>query len=175
MNFPWQTERLILRRFEIGDAEALSAYRSQPEVAQYQSWRTPFTVEQAKCLISSCKDVLFGERNTWMQIAVIEKASNQVIGDCADCFHETDPLSATIGFSLALEFQGKGFAAEMVQELLKQLANCNVKLVRADCDVRNRGSIRLLERLGFTRLEGIRKEEHRGEQCDDIDFELVIL
>jgi len=32
------TERLILRAFQADDLEAFVAYRSDPEVARYQSW-----------------------------------------------------------------------------------------------------------------------------------------
>src|SRR5215217_805361 len=33
-----RTERLVLRRFSSADAEAFAAYRSDPEVARFQSW-----------------------------------------------------------------------------------------------------------------------------------------
>ena len=32
------TEHLVLRRSEPGDAEAISAYRSDPDVHRYQGW-----------------------------------------------------------------------------------------------------------------------------------------
>jgi RimJ/RimL family protein N-acetyltransferase len=42
------TERLALRRFRAADAEALAAYRSDPDVARYQSWTPPVTIERAR-------------------------------------------------------------------------------------------------------------------------------
>ena len=36
-----ETRRLILRPFQDTDIEPFAAYRSDPEVARYQSWETP--------------------------------------------------------------------------------------------------------------------------------------
>ena len=40
-----ETSRLVLRRFAPGDEAAFAAYRSDPEVARYQSWEAPFSLE----------------------------------------------------------------------------------------------------------------------------------
>jgi len=41
------TERLRLRPFERDDLEAFVAYRSDPEVARYQSWDHPYSMSDA--------------------------------------------------------------------------------------------------------------------------------
>ena len=39
MNTPiLKTEKFVIRAFEVKDLEAFAQYRSQPEVAKYQSW-----------------------------------------------------------------------------------------------------------------------------------------
>jgi RimJ/RimL family protein N-acetyltransferase len=48
---PIATERLVLRRFTPADAAGLAAYRSEPAVARYQSWATPYSVSAAQRLI----------------------------------------------------------------------------------------------------------------------------
>ena len=174
MSLPWQTDRLILRRFEIADAPALSAYRSAPEVALYQSWTAPFSLIDAEKMIDSFGSVLLGEPDEWLQIAVEERVTGTVIGDCALRVDSPYPLSATIGFTLAPESQRQGYAQEMVGRLLQYLKDdLTVTAIHADCDVRNKGSIRLLERLGFTRLPGARRAFFKGECCEEYDFELL--
>ncbi len=42
-----RTERLVIRRFRADDAPAFAAYRSDPDVARYQSWEG-YTLEQAE-------------------------------------------------------------------------------------------------------------------------------
>ena len=46
------TERLVLRRFRAADAEMLAAYRSDPEIARYQSWEAPYPLDQARSMIA---------------------------------------------------------------------------------------------------------------------------
>ena len=33
-----RTDRLVIRRFRVGDAAAFAGYRADPDVARYQSW-----------------------------------------------------------------------------------------------------------------------------------------
>ena len=47
------TERLVLRRFRPSDADTLAAYRNLPEVARYQSWQAPYSVEKARYAIET--------------------------------------------------------------------------------------------------------------------------
>ncbi len=47
-----ESARLIVRRFRPGDAPALAAYRSDPDVARYQSWTPPVSADAAAELVS---------------------------------------------------------------------------------------------------------------------------
>jgi RimJ/RimL family protein N-acetyltransferase len=38
-----ESERLMLRPFQEADIEPFAAYRSDPEIARYQSWEPPVT------------------------------------------------------------------------------------------------------------------------------------
>jgi len=44
MNFA-ETDRLVIRRFRPEDAPAFAAYRSDPDVARYQSWTPPLSLK----------------------------------------------------------------------------------------------------------------------------------
>ena len=50
MNILLETTRLILRPFQDSDLESFAAYRSEPEIASYQDWRAPYSLEQAVVL-----------------------------------------------------------------------------------------------------------------------------
>ena len=45
---PIHTERLILRPSRLSDADAAYQRRRLPEVARYQDWEMPFTLERAE-------------------------------------------------------------------------------------------------------------------------------
>ena len=170
----WITERLILRRYTLADASVFSTFRSDPELARLQSWHAPYTLEDATRALTHDGKLEFGVIDEWLQIAIEERTLGVVIGDVAFCLHGPDRLSASIGYTLVRSYQGQGFATEAVSELIRRLGAMGVTTVRADCDVRNDSSIRLLTRLGFTQLPGERTGVYKGETCQELDFELAL-
>lgn len=147
-----QSERLILRPFQDGDIEPFATYRSDPEIARYQSWEPPFTVEQAARFVNDMKQARPGVQGEWYQWAVERKAAAGLIGDCAFHILPDEPRQAEIGFTFARAYQGQGFAAEAVSRLLDYLfGDLALHRVVAITDAENRGAVRLLERLGLRR------------------------
>jgi len=144
------TERLSLRPFQVGDLEAFVAYRSDPEVARYQSWDSAYSMADAESFLRSQRELVFGQPGEWLQLAMIDRATGAVCGDCAVRVATDQPATAEVGVTLAQESQGKGLATEaltaVVTELFEQLG---MHRVVADADDRNVPVQRLLERLGF--------------------------
>lgn len=152
MSLPLKTERLILRGFEAGDAAAFATYRSDPEVARYQSWDTPYPLEQAHAFIREMQEVQSGTPGEWFQLAITLKNTGQLIGDCAYCLRADDPQQAEIGFTLDRRFQGQGYGQEAITRLLNFLfSDYQLHRIQAICDAENGASSRLLERVGMRR------------------------
>lgn len=165
------TERLVLRRFRPEDAEAFAAYRSVPEVARYQSWDAPVSLEDAA---ASVRDFASGDplEPGWFQYAI--DLDGLLIGDIGVNLND-NLMQADLGFTLAPAAQGKGYATEAVRCLLDHLfTERQLHRVSAECDARNVASARLLERLGF-RHEGLRISNSwfKGEWTDDLLFGLL--
>src|SRR4051794_4003118 len=78
---PIGTERLVLRRLERADAAGLAAYRSDPAVARYQSWQTPYPLAAAQRLIEEMAHLAGPSNSEWVQIAV--EHDGALIGDVA--------------------------------------------------------------------------------------------
>lgn len=152
------TQRLIVRPFQDADLPPFVAYRSDPEIARYQSWDAPYTMARAAALIAEMQRIQPGEPGQWYQLAIEMKASGQMIGDCAFCVLADDPRQAEIGFTLARSFHGCGYATEAVTRLLAYLfGDLQLHRVRATCDPENVASAALLERIGM-RHEGHSQE-----------------
>ena len=170
--FP-ETARLRLRRFLPDDAPALAAYRSDPAVARYQTWREPVSPEAAAGLVAR---FAAGDPTEpgWFQYAVELAATGELIGDVGVRLDE-NRMQADLGFTLARAHQGRGYATEAVTALLDLLfTEHGLRRVSAECDARNTASARLLERVGFRR-EG-RRAAHtwiKGEWTDDLLFGLL--
>lgn len=148
----WETDRLILRAFQYIDVEPFAAYRSDPEIAKFQYWDIPFTEEKAAKFIEEMKGIQPGIPGEWYQIAIELKMMHLLIGDCAFCILAEDSQQAEIGFTLARQYQGKGYATEAVRRLLDYLfGELNLHRVRAICHVDNLASAKLLKRVGMRR------------------------
>jgi RimJ/RimL family protein N-acetyltransferase len=152
---PILTDRLRLRTLEPRDAPFLAAYRSDPEVARFQSWTPPFSETHALELIAQMHTRDLADEG-WTQIAVASLEGDALLGDIG--FRRFEPRHAEIGFTLAREHQGKGIMREALEGVLRHaFTTLGVHRVIANTDVRNTASQGLLRRLGF-RLEGVNVE-----------------
>jgi aminoglycoside 6'-N-acetyltransferase len=163
------TERLVLRRFDAGDAAAFSAYRSDPEVARYQSWKAPFSLAQARDFIAEMAALHPDIEGEWFQFAATLRGSGKLIGDVALHVLEGDPGSVEIGYSLSPAHGGQGYAGEAVAALVGYALDQRGKReVMAWTDTRNEASIALLERLGFILDPASRQRTlFKGAWCDE--------
>jgi RimJ/RimL family protein N-acetyltransferase len=144
------TDRLSLRPFRVDDLEAFVAYRSDPEVARYQSWECPYSLSAARAFLSSQCELAFGQPGEWLQLAIVDRATGTVSGDCAVRLATDQPETAELGVTMAQAHQGKGLAAEALMALLTELfKHRGMHRVFAEADDRNVPARRLLERLGF--------------------------
>jgi RimJ/RimL family protein N-acetyltransferase len=168
-----KTERLVLRRFRPADAETLAAYRSDPEVARYQSWDAPYPLSKARYAIESMAAADPAQPG-WFQYAVELTAERALIGDVGVNLHD-NLRQAEIGYTLAPAFQGHGYATEAVRAVLDHLFRVRgLHRVSAECDARNVASARVLERTGFRR-EGLLRQHTwiKGEWTDDLLYGLL--
>jgi RimJ/RimL family protein N-acetyltransferase len=168
-----ETPRLRLRRFQAGDAAAFAAYRSDPAVARYQSWTAPVPDATAAVLVGELGRGDPGQPG-WFQYAIELRAGGCLAGDIGVNLHD-NRMQAEIGFTLAREQQGHGYATEAVRAVLADLfERRGLHRVCAECDARNTSSARLLERAGFQR-EGYRPEHTwiKGEWTDDLLYGLL--
>lgn len=168
------TARLYLRRFQQADSEPLLAIRNDPEVARYQSWSTS-SREGIKGFIESQQQVEPGMTGQWFQFAVTLQESGTLIGDCGLHVLAEDARLAEIGYTFGRAFQGQGYATEAVWAMLDYAFGVlELHRISAICDVRNGGSIRVLERLGFRR-EGhtLQAFWNRGTWVDEYLYALL--
>lgn len=172
---PLATPRLCLRRFRDSDAEAFAGYRSDPAVARYQSWDAPYPLERARRFVAAMATEPGDLPGEWLQLAVTLAGDDALVGDCAFAPQSEEPRTVEIGFTIAPEHQGRGYAREAVSSLLGYLFDQLGKhRVTASCDPRNLPSVRVLEAVGM-RQEGhlVDSTWAKGEWSDDLLFALL--
>ena len=169
-----ESARLLLRRFNDVDLEPFHAYRSDPTVEKYQGWGV-VTREDSKQFIAAVKNSNPGKPGDRSQIAIELLATGAMIGDLYLHVLEDEPQQAEIGYSLAREHQGQGYATEAVTALIDYVfSTLNLHRVRAGADCENLRSIALLERIGMRR-EGhmIQNEWYRGKWTDENQYAVL--
>jgi RimJ/RimL family protein N-acetyltransferase len=169
------TERLVLRRFRPEDLDAFVAYRSDPQIARYQVWEAPYLAGQAHQFLQHLQNSHPDTPGEWFQFAVTLRHTDRPIGDCAAHVRSDDSHQAEVGFTLAAEHQGHGYATEAVRRLLHYLLVERGKhRVSATCDDRNTRSAALLERVGMRR-EGHLLEStwSKGEWTNDLLYAVL--
>ncbi len=172
---PMLTERLRLRRSVPDDAEAISRYRSDPEVRRQQGWaRTD--PEAVRADIEEMTRRAPGERGGWVQFSVEERDSGRLVGDVGLSPADGEPGVIKVGYTISPAFQGRGYATEAVDALLAYaFGTLGADVVRAYADAGNTPSIRVAEKVGMRLMEtfehregeevwlGVRYERRRGE------------
>jgi RimJ/RimL family protein N-acetyltransferase len=148
------SQRLCLRRLQGDDAETLYLYRSSPKVNKYQCWR-PESIEEVREFIEKQTELLLDTPNIWFQLAICDKHSGAMLGDCGFHFLNQNSCQSEIGFTIYTPYQGNGYAEEAVKAMINYLFFELAKhRVLASVDPCNIPSVRVLERVG------LRKEAH---------------
>jgi RimJ/RimL family protein N-acetyltransferase len=172
--YPLITARFSIEPLGIGDLSAFVTYRTDPEIARFQSWDTDYSESQALALIQSQAGTSLPEPGDWLQLAVHDSTTGQLLGDLALHQVEDEESVFEIGFTFARQFQGRGFAKEAASALIAHLfQQQNASRVIAATDSRNLPSIKLLLALGFAQNPARGwTEEFKGEFVSVDFFEL---
>ena len=167
-----RTPRLVLRRFRPADAPAFQVYRSDPDVARYQSWDPTYSLDDAETFMAAIAHASPGTPGDWFQFAVISASTGRLIGDVGLRTDADEPGLLELGITLSPEHRGSGYAAEMaVAVITYAFETLDARTVRAITDTRNETSIQLLERLGFVRT-ATEEATFKGEACLEHTYEL---
>lgn len=167
------TERLLLRKITIDDANEMFALRSNPEIMKYIPREMPKTVEDAIKHIEFMEDLLL--KNECMNWAICLKENNVLIGNIGYFRMQPENHRAEIGYMLSPDFHGKGIMQEALTEIIRYGFN-EIKLhsIEAVTDPENSSSWMLLEKNGFIR-EGHFKEDTfwQGKYLDSYVYSLL--
>lgn len=150
MFYPLLTERLSIEPLALSDLDSFVDYRQDPEIARYQSWEPSYSKAQGKELIEGQLGVRLPGKDQWLQLGIRHRTTGELLGDLAIHSIEDDQSIFEIGFTLARQHQGQGFAREAARKLLEQLRLQGATKFFANTDSRNAPSIKLLTELGFT-------------------------
>lgn len=145
---PIRHDGICLRRLTARDLDPFLAYRTDPEVARYQSWEQ-MDRDRAHQFLVAVGEMGLLQPDQWTQIGVALAKSDSLIGDIG-IFIAADAAEAELGITLARSAWGQGLATLAFQAAIQLVfAQTPVRQIRAWADTRNAPSVRLLQRVGM--------------------------
>ncbi|MEC4819350.1 MAG: GNAT family protein [Scytonema sp. PMC 1069.18] len=174
IKLPIETQRLILRDFTESDWQGVHLYASDPEVVRYLPFG-PNTEEETKNFLQTEIKAHRKRHRQHFALAVTLKENKQVIGACRLSISNPNKRESSIGFALARQFWGQGYATETAAKLLEfGFQQLNLHRIFALSDPQNHHSMRVLVKIGM-RQEGYLREYEwiRGEWRDVLLYAIV--
>lgn len=142
-----ETERLIIRNFELSDEKDLSEYMLQRVNAEFEAY-SDFTVEKAK------EEIAYrAESDEFFAIEL--KKNHKVIGNIY--LGKRDFNTRELGYVLNEKFQGKGYGTEASKAVIRYFFKEGVHRIYAECAPQNIPSCKVMEKIGMKREAHFRK------------------
>ncbi|GAA2172743.1 GNAT family protein [Agrococcus versicolor] len=143
---PQRTERLVLRRFAPEDLDAFRAYQTDPGTVLHL-WRPMLSEEQMVARVTM-PPVLAADGDAY---GIAVETDGVLVGETVVRLIDAAGRQAEIGWILAPEHRGRGYALEAARVALDLAWAIGAHRVTAVLDHENAASARVAERLGMRR------------------------
>lgn len=139
------TKRFYLRKFKITDAENMfNNWANDSEVTKYLTWQPHKSVE------ASLEFIKFLIDTNKTDLAICDRATNEVIGAISNVKENADFSACEIGYCLSRKYWNQGVMTEVLDAYLDDLFNNkNYKVVEAEHMVENAASGAVMIKCGF--------------------------
>lgn len=143
------SERLLYRAFRAEDFPVVYDWLSNEENMRYRS-SDPKNEKEAKEYLDwaiKCAEQIDCPHYRY---AVVRKDDGALIGSCELAFTDKDP--AELAWELHRDYWRQGYGTEIGRTLLRLgFETLGLRRIIADCNSLNRGSYRIMERIGMRR------------------------
>jgi RimJ/RimL family protein N-acetyltransferase len=159
-----ETERLMLRRFDLGDAEFILGLLNEPSFLRYIGDKGVRTIEGARAYLQEGPIASYARFGFGLYLT-LQKSDRTPIGMCGLLKRDALP-DVDIGFAFLPRFWRRGFGLESARAVVEYgRTNLGLSRLLAVTSVDNHDSIRLLERLGL-RFERLVRLSESGEELN---------
>lgn len=164
-----KTQNLILRPWEIDDAEELYHHAKNPKIGPIVGWSPHKNVENSLEIIQS----VFARDETYAVTL-----NGQIIGCVALLIHPDGNYywgdnNAELGYWIAEDFWGNNYAYEASEKLLEHaFEDLKLNKIFASFKKSNYQSKRVLEKLGFKYFDELQNIDYAGKSYLEIVMSL---
>ena len=169
-----ETERLILRRFYIEDADAMfKNWANDAEVTKYLTWPTHSDVSVSQTVINSWIELYQKpEHYCW---TIVLKEIDEPIGSIAAVEQRDDIGMVHIGYCIGRKWWHKGYTSEALIRLVRFFfEDVGVNRIESRHDPRNPNSGKVMQKAGL-RYEGTFCKADKNNQgvCDAAHYAIL--
>jgi RimJ/RimL family protein N-acetyltransferase len=169
------TPRLLLKEISAADLNDIHALHSIPEVDEYNTLGLPESIDETRTLLNEWLQKQQSTPRMAYTYTMRIAESGDFIGLIALNILRPKFRNAEVWYKILPSAWGKGFTTEALNRLLNY-AFCDLGLhrIEAGCAVGNIGSIKVLEKVGFTREGSKRKVlPIRGKWIDNYFYAIL--
>ena len=169
-----ETERLLLRRFVIEDAEDMySGWCNDPEVSKYLTWPPHESADVTRYLLNTwIPEYEKGEYFNWVMEL---KETGKIIGNISVVQVREDIGEALIGYCMSRGYWGHEYMPEALKAVIDYLFDvAGMNRVVASHDVNNPKSGRVMQKAGMKYEGTLRQAGHNMQGIVDLCYYSVI-
>jgi len=172
-----ETERLVLRRFTMADADDLVNLDADPDVMRYVTGGVPTSRDEIETEVLPTFLDYYQRYEGFGFWAAVEKATGEFLG----WFHfrpvpDAVPGQVDLGYRLRKSAWGKGYATEGSRALIdKGFTEFGVQRVIAEAMVINAASRRVMEKAGLKLVRTFHRawpHPIEGDEFGDVEYAL---
>lgn len=170
-----ETDRLILRRYVIEDADAMyKNWASDSEVTKFLTWQPHSSVEVSRSIIEDWLKE-YSDKKYYQWAIVLKDNGNEPIGDISVVQMNEDISMVHIGYCLGRAWWRRGIMSEALKAVMDFMFDTvKVNRVEARHDPRNPNSGKVMQKCGM-KYEGTLRSADRNNQgiCDACYYALL--
>lgn len=157
-----ETDRLILRKFSIEDAEGMyNNWATDSETCKFLSWDVHKNIEETKEVIN--KWISKYEKGSYNWIVEL-KDNHEVIGSICDNGFSIKNQTIDIAYCYGSKYWKKGYATEALRKVIEYLLiEKDFYLVSANHRSSNPASGRVMEKAGMKKEATLRDRRYNAE------------
>jgi len=152
-----ETERLILRKWDVEDVQDLYEYAKNPNVGPHGGWKPHESMSES---LEIMQTLFLDKYDCW---AIEYKENSKVIGSIGyeDDVRRPETGCKELGYAMSEDYWRKGIMTEAAKAVLKfGFEEMALEMVSIYCSPTNERSGRVIEKCGFT-YEGVLRKAYK--------------
>lgn len=170
-----ETDRLILRRYVIEDADAMyKNWASDSEVTKFLTWQPHSSVDVSRSIIENWLKE-YSDKKYYQWAIVLKDNGNEPIGDISVVHMKEDISMVHIGYCLGRAWWRRGIMSEALKAVMDFMFDTvEVNRVESRHDPMNPNSGKVMQKCGM-KYEGTLRSADRNNQgiCDACYYALL--